>query len=257
MAMATLMAEHIGSLRAGEIGFHAQLYPGVYPPDAKRHHAALGNNGDLSELAANPFWDTVRSITDSDGKLQRLMVLPTIGSGRFVEPGGDVRSYTEADLTLMLATARVAADAGEDVRVTPFHQVEQQIAMLSRQSEQFGSLAHGIDTGDPKASFWSFRGADEQHPHAVALMDYHDGQLPHATVYEASDEPGQGRIPLPLAYYELYWRDVYTNMAAPVCHARPRDFALPTSTPAVVATRSAHEMPTATTDARVAGRRSR
>lgn len=181
----TFQARHLDGLKAGDEGFHGQLYPGVYPPDVESHRYFSKSLDLPGELQAQ--WDAylgfVRTTVRRGVTIARLRTLP--------------ETFND-DTEGLIAAAQLVADAGETVRVSLF---EPQVARM---------VTHGISrvlrqklqAPVPKAGIWSFRAAMARtsDPGTIVLMDYNqDGGFDGFDVHLNPSRP--------LIQYEHFWRN--------------------------------------------------
>lgn len=169
--------------------FHAQIFRGIYPPDAKIRQRLKVEGRPPKELVAAEYLAFLLDCkARGDIEVRRLVILP------------DTDEECEYQQKVF---ARTRA-AGEDIRATPFARQRERLVTACGRTAIVQSYLQGADEGISRESFWAVsEGAHD--PHVVWRMSYDaNGKFLGGPVSEAPFEPE-------VASYVQFWQNVHQS----------------------------------------------
>ncbi|HSX29374.1 MAG TPA: hypothetical protein VLE73_02325 [Candidatus Saccharimonadales bacterium] len=196
-------------LRADQTAFHFMGFAGVYPPDREPHAALRHGGGDAAIKKYMPFQITMGQIIRENGtRIERLRVVPELG-----QPSYDGEHYDQKDLDAILEESAGAAKEGVAVRTIGFAAcskiLKQAPPICAGYAQRY---LGGVDTHDPKASFWSIRQTAKDGNETVQTINVMNYQSHIFQGHEIHSQP----LEPDLLAYEALVRTFYTDYATPL-----------------------------------------
>lgn len=206
--------QYLDTLEPGDIAMHGQLHPGPYPSDIAQHEQIKASGCPPQHTERPPFFDLLQKYKDRGIQVNRLRVLPN--------PGWN--GYSKADALALVQTFNTEQNQLENIRLAWFgQQVARLLHSCGEENEVVKSYQNGVETGSPKASFWSIRKKGEFAVRTVAFMDYRNQDFAPLRVYSPVSHVDHSR-------YEHFWKDVFNDPA--------QSFDLPTALKTIPTLRS-------------------